>query len=211
MNYNHPINTHIDRNEYDYVVSIGNKCPTAIILRELNLYNESFPFDYVNTTPSLILKYLQDTTDFFPEKNTVSTNDRLWFGHFNINDKYEETIQTFKRRFQRLFDILNNKKKVLFVYSSEADIYNELGNRYNDNYGDLCKIKDYILNKYQYNNFKIVAIHTNKTYTDSDHIINYTIHVPEHYCSDDMRTHNGETTGEYRRVLKSLMKDIFIR
>lgn len=65
MNYNSP-HKFININDYDYIVSIGNKCPTAMLLRELNLYKESFPFDSIPTNPSLIFKYLQNLEDFFP-------------------------------------------------------------------------------------------------------------------------------------------------
>lgn len=67
MDYLKPT-THINIYDYDHVVSIGNKCRTATSLRSLNLYKQSFPFDYIPTTPSLVLKYLQNTNEFFPKK-----------------------------------------------------------------------------------------------------------------------------------------------
>ena len=206
-----PPQTHIDIREYEYIVSIGNKCPTTMLLRELNLYKESFPFDYIPTTPALILKYLQNTKDFFPEKDVVRTKDGVWFGHYNISDEYETTITTFQRRFQRLFEILHQKKKILFVYTSEADVYNEMGNRHNDNYSELCNIKEYIESKYNYDNFTIAAIHVNKNYVNTKNIINYNINVPAEYLSDDMSTHNDKTYSEYRRVLNLIMSEIFIK
>lgn len=208
MEYNRDIKR-INIKDYDYIVSLGNKCPTAIVLNDLNLYKESFPFDYIPTTPSLILKYLIDQTEFFPKKNTVRTKDDVWFGHFDLNEKYEETLETFKRRFRRLFDALKNKKRILFVYTSEADIYNEMGNRYSDNFGDLCQIADYIKAKYEYDEFKIIAIHVNKSPDDTNQIVNYTINVPDRYLSDNMETHNDETCVEYRNVLTWLLRDIF--
>jgi hypothetical protein len=205
-----PTTKFIDRNDYEYIVSIGNKCPTATSLRELNLYGESFPFDYIPTTPSLILKYLQTQEDFYPKKNTVRTADDVWFGHFNIDDKYAETMETFQRRFTRLFDILQHKKKILFVYTREADVYNEMNNRYNDNYGKLLNLVEYLIETYKYDNFKVLCIHTNKTFADTNNIINYTINVPEQYCSDDMSTHIPSTYTPYRYTLKSLLKEIFM-
>jgi hypothetical protein len=204
-----PPQTHIDIREYEYIVSIGNKCPTTMILRELNLYKESFPFDYIPTTPALILKYLQNTKDFFPEKDVVRTKDGVWFGHYNISNEYETTITTFQRRFQRLFEILHQKKKILFVYTSEADVYNEMGNRYNDNYASLNAIVDYIQTTYKYTNFKILAVHTNKSYENTENILNYTIHVPSQYLSDTMSTHVPEVWNTYRDILKELLKTIF--
>ena len=87
MNYLKPTKF-LNFNEYECIVSIGNKCPTAMILKKLNMYKESFPFDYIPTTPCLILKYLQNQIDFYPNKNVVRTNDNVWFGHFDINEKY---------------------------------------------------------------------------------------------------------------------------
>jgi hypothetical protein len=209
MNFIRP-STFIDINEYDYIVSIGNKCPTAMILRDLNIYKESFPFDYIPTTPSLILKYLDDQTDFYPKKNTILNKDKVWFGHFDINEKYEETIKTFRRRFDRLFEALRNNKKILFVYTSEADIYNEMNNRYNNNYDDLTRIISYIIDKYDYHTFTVAAIHTNKEFINTRNLINYTITVPEKYLSDDKSTHTSEIWTEYRSILKSLFKEIFL-
>lgn len=200
---------YINIDEYEYIVSIGNKCPTTMILRKLGIYNEAFPFDYIPTTPGLILKYLQNQDDFYPLKGKVRTMDGVWFGHYNIDDKYTDTIDTFKRRFVRLFDMLKNKKKILFVYTSEADVYNEMNNRYNDNYDSLLKIVTYLKDTYKYNNFKLLCIHTNKTFDDTDNIVNYTINVPIEYCSDDMSTHINSVYSIYRNVLTNFFKQIF--
>ena len=208
MNYLQP-EKFINLKEYDYIISIGNKCPTTMTLRKLNVYKESFPFDYIPTTPDLILKYLQNQNDFYPLKNEVRTHDNVWFGHFDINDKYDETIETFKRRFERLINVLKNKKKVLFVYTTEADIYNEMNNRYNDNFSQLSKIVDYIIETYKYNDFKILCIHTNKSFNDTNNIINFTIDVNDKYLSDDMSSHILETVSLYRNTLENLLKNIF--
>jgi len=206
MNYSKP--AALNLKEYEAVVSLGNKCPTAMILKELGLYGESFPFDLVPTTPRLILKYLQDPAEFYPEKSVVRTKDGVWFGHFDTDGGHAQTVETLKRRFARLIASLENKKKVLFVYSSEADIYNEMNNRYNDNYADLGKLVDYLIETYQYQNFKLLCVHVNKTFPDTPNMANYTIRVPEHYFSDDMRTHTADTTCAYRAALRDLLYEI---
>jgi hypothetical protein len=209
MNYDKPT-THIHKQEYEYVVSLGNKCPTTMILKKLNIYKESFPFDYIPTTPSLILKYLQNQDDFYPCHDTIRTSDDVWFGHFNTTDQYNTTIETFKRRFARLFHILTEKKKIVFVYTTEADIYNEMNNQRNDNYSILLQIVDYLKQTYEYTDFKLVCIHMNKTFPNTENINNYTIHVPSEYISTDMTTHIPKICVEYRRILEELCNDIFI-
>jgi len=206
-----PPHTHIDISGYDAIVSIGNKCPTAMILRELGLYRESYPFDYIPTTPALVLKYICNNTAFFPHKGVVRTTDGVWFGHFDINEGYEATIATLQRRFQRLYDALTSKKRILFVYTSEADVYNEMGNRYSDNYRDLCKLRDYIKTVYNYGAFRIVAIHTNKTFIDCANITNFTVRVQPEFLSDDMSTHIDAVRQTYRRALTELMRQIFVK
>ena len=182
-----------------------------MILRELGLYRESFPFDYIPSTPALILKYIRDNTAFFPEKGEITTADGIWFGHFDLGEEYETTIATLRRRFQRLYDALAAKKRILFVYTSEADVYNELGNRYRDNYADLCKLCDYIKTTYGYDTFRIVAIHTNKTFIDCANITNYSVRVAPMYLSDDMSTHTDPIWQQYRQILTELMKQIFVK
>jgi hypothetical protein len=209
MNYSPPTQI-LNQNDYEYIVSIGNKCPTAMILRELKIYKESFPFDYIPTTPELILKYMKNQNDFYPKKNVVRTNDNVWFGHFDVNEKYNETIDMFKRRFERLFHILKNKKKILFVYTSEADIYNEMNNMYNDNYKYLNQLVRYIIETYNYDDFKLLCVHLNKTFEDTKNIVNYTINVPDKYLSDDSSTHTVDTIFQYRKTLKNLLKEVFL-
>jgi hypothetical protein len=63
-----------------------------MILRELNIYKESFPFDYIPTTPKLILKYLKNKNDFFPEQNTIINKDGVWFGHFDFINNAKRTF-----------------------------------------------------------------------------------------------------------------------
>lgn len=180
-----------------------------MVLRELNIYKESFPFDSVPTTPKLIRKYIQDSTEFFPQKNIVRNNDGVWFGHFDINEHYETTVETFKRRFQRLLSALQEKKRILFCYTSEADIYNEMGNRYNDNMRELQKLRDYIIETYNYDNFTILAIHMNKTYEDCKIIANYRINVPQRFLSDDGTSMTPRTMRRYRESLKKMFQLIF--
>jgi hypothetical protein len=204
------IHTHIDSSKYDAIVSIGNKCPTAMILRELGIYRESFPFDYVPTTPKLILKYLKDPFLFYPAKGELVTADGVWFGHYDICQDYYNTVEMFKRRFDRLFSLLSSKKKILFVYTAEADIYNELGNRYADNYQDLKDICKYIEEFYKYTDFTLVAIHTNKYLESDDMIVNYTISVDDQFLSNNKETNIPEVFLLYRDVLKSLLIKIFL-
>jgi len=208
MNHSN-VDSTINKSNYDAIVSIGNKCPTAMFLSSNGIYGRSFPFDYIPTTPGLILKYLKDQGEFYPRKDHLKNDDGVWFGHFNLSSEYDITIQAFNERFEALFDLLRNKKKILFVYTSEADIYNEFGCRYNDNYSDILKLRDYIIEKYEYTDFLILAIHTNKIFENQANIVNYTINVDQIYLSDNGETHLPHIFNPYRNVMSNLFKKIF--
>ena len=70
MNHSH-IDTIINPGDFAAIVSLGNKCPTAMLLSSIGIYNNSFPFDWIPSTPELILKYMKDQTDFYPRRDHV--------------------------------------------------------------------------------------------------------------------------------------------
>lgn len=198
---------HIDTADYDVVVSLGNKCTTTTVLRKLGIYKESFPFDAITSTPHLILKYLQNQEDFLPNAPATPSPDGLVFFHFNLNEP--TTRETFQRRFNRLFDALANQKRVLFCYTSQADVWNELNSRYTDNYAALVNLQDYL--KYTYPNtpFTILSIHTNKTYQDTGHIVNYTLNFPTQYIANTAATMTPDICKLYNDAVEALMRKIF--
>lgn len=85
-----------------------------------------------------------------------------------------------------------------------------MGNRYNDNYGDLIELQDYIKNTYKYDNFTIIAIHVNKIYPNTSNIINFNTLVDNRYLSDNGETHTPEVYNKYRKILSSLLKLILV-
>lgn len=208
MNHSH-IDKTLDDKDYAAVVSIGNKCPTAMILSSMYFYTQSFPFDYIPSTPELILKYMKDQTEFYPERDTVLNKDGVWFGHYEFIEHYDKTMEEFKKRFDLLFRLLKEKKPILFVYTTEADIYNEFGCRYKDNYKGLKALRDYLIQTYNYTDFKILAIHTNKIYDSEPNFIHYTINVDQKFMSDNGETHVKEIFTPYRYTLQSIMLKIF--
>ena len=200
----------INRESYPHIISIGNKCVSSIMLRQLKMYKESYPFDYVPTQPHLITKYLKDNfQSFLPDEKNIRNADNVWFGHFPFAQQYAQTVDTFQRRIKRLYSVLQSTEKILFVYTTEADVYNEMNSRYNNNYNDLIILRDYIKSNYN-TSFDILAIHTNKTFNDIDNIINFTINVDDRHLSENMETHIPTTFGPYRSVVREAFKKIII-
>lgn len=192
---------------YDHVVSIGNKCATTIALRALGVYGPAFPFDYIPTTPALVLKYILDPTDFLPERGSVYNADGVWFGHFDVGEGHAGTVAKFKRRFERLYCALRGTGRVLFVYTSEADVYNEMGNRHRDNHAGLQRLMDHVRATYSAE-CKLVCAHTNRSFDDTDDTAHGTIHVSCELLSDDMSTHTEPVVSAYRAALLRMFAEI---
>jgi hypothetical protein len=106
---------------------------------------------------------------------------------------------------------LKEKNPILFVYTTEADVYNEFGCRYKDNYKDLKAFRDYLIQTYDYTDFRILAIHTNKIYDTEPNFIHYTINVDQKFMSDNEETHTPEIFMPYRYTLQAMMLKIFGR
>ena len=215
MNFN-KVEKKIKSSDYRYIISLGNKCGTSMVLKRLKKRPRSYPFDYIPTNPELIKKYLIDDSEMFPEYGTDRNQDNVWFGHWPLepNEAYEKTKEIFVRRMDRFKDTLKSKESILFVYTSEADISNEMFSRDRDNFADLIKLRDFFIDEYSNDNFHMIAVHINKIYQDVEKITNYTINVESKYLSDF--PHGKENTrrdvkigGYYRRQLKWLLAEVF--
>lgn len=210
------IDKKINPRDYQHIVSLGNKCGTSMVLRRLRMRPKSYPFDYIPTNPELIKKYLEDDSNMFPEYGKDRNNDYVWFGHWELEPEpeYENTKETFNRRMKRFKDLLKSNESILFVYTSEADISNEMFSRDRDNFPDLIRLRDFFESEYGNDNFHIVAVHINKKYEDVSKITNFTINVEDRYLSDF--PHGKASTrrdtrigGYYRRQLKWLLRKVF--
>lgn len=135
----------------DYnIIPIGDHCIISIILSELNLRKQSYPFDWVtkidhvydtniiyniqiinelklsDNVDDIIKKYIGDA--FVNEKtNRINTINTIWFPHDteNITDIFEK----YKRRFIRLKLHLNNKNIFILVtrhYYIEENIFKNI-------------------------------------------------------------------------------------
>lgn len=132
----------------DYnIIPIGDHCAISIILKELNLRKQSYPFDWVskleqvhatniiyniqlinelNSTDNvndIVDKYIGNA--FNNEK--TNSNNNIWFPHDNEN--ITDIFEKYKRRFIRLK--LDLTKKNIFIlitrhYYIEKDIFQKI-------------------------------------------------------------------------------------
>lgn len=216
MNFQDPT-FHIDPTTYTHIISIGNKCISRMALDELKLSKWSFPFDFIPTSPELILKYLQDFTDFLPEHPGKDRNkDAVWFGHFDLSPQgRSDLLDKFKRRFDRFRTVFSTGGRVLLLYTSEADVYNEMMSRVNQgiNYIFIKELVRYLQRTFPTSNFDVLCIHTNDErpheQVGKTMIYNATIYVAPQHLSLNMETHVSSTIDPYRKTTTHLLRLIF--
>ena len=136
----------------DYnIIPIGDHCVTSMILTELNIRKQSYPFDWVTKTDhvydtniiyniqiisdlktsdnvdNIVQKYIGDAFDNNKTNNKTNSINNIWFPHDteNITDIFEK----YKRRFIRLKLDLNKKNMFILVtrhYYIEKDIFQKI-------------------------------------------------------------------------------------
>ena len=132
----------------DYnIIPLGDHCAISIILKELNLRKQSYPFDWVtniehlydtniiynikiigelklsNNIDDIVKKYIGDAFD----NNKINSINNIWFPHDseNITDNFEK----YKRRFIRLKEDLNKKNMYILLtrhYYIEKSIFEKI-------------------------------------------------------------------------------------
>jgi len=113
---------------YSYI-SFGSRCNSAIILRNLlKLQIESLPFDWVqmninsmedimklyNESDKIEAFYSYYFTNSFNKTEKKYINDGSWFPHDDFNN-INDVVQKYTRRTYRLFNIIKNNNKKIFL------------------------------------------------------------------------------------------------
>jgi hypothetical protein len=222
----------IEKNKIDNFISLGSNCCNGIALRNLELIKESLPFDSIVSSPSIIYDCLVNNFDKFlifdntfnnidtsiinlfnmtyPDLSNYTNNYGIYFNHYN-NLYISTLIETFNRRINRLYKILENSKKIIFFYSTELCIYSkEIRDLQDKNYEYLIKIKDLLKIKYSNLNFTIINFSLNKIYENQENIVNINIEYDINKMSDNMETHIGPIYDEYRNIIKEKIEKLII-
>lgn len=179
-------------NSIKYICSLGNRCHTAFMLKELKMKKASFPFDWIFSNLPMILHCLEDDFSTLLNKKYYTITDPTYykqrhsyyeinineytFNHHNpLNDKDHDYFKRCCKRFKNLLATTELKMFVImFLNYNKIDekfindicIFNEVFGKYTSNYGLLCII--HYVAEYKYYNFiKINNIHFLEIYTPS--------------------------------------------
>ena len=197
--------------KYDTYVPIGNKCISATALEKLGLRKESFPLDWIMIgMPTVLHLFTNHFNEFYPLNNAEGDyinhdfKEYLGFEHFADKTHAENHI-TFQRRVQKLYDILESNKSVLFVYTTESFLYHKwLRDQEPEHYQALLDLDHFLSSNYSQLKYRILAIHTNTVHENSGNIVNITFNYP--HVSDNGETHREPFLSEYRASVTKLIK-----
>lgn len=106
------------------LISLGQNCNSAWYIKQVNLKKASYPFDWIFSSPQIIIDCIDDQFHKFLDKEHIfSTNKGKSAGHnlyhnslFNHRDALtEDNFQYYKRCTNRFLSILNSQKPVVFI------------------------------------------------------------------------------------------------
>jgi Putative papain-like cysteine peptidase (DUF1796). len=163
-------------------ISLGSSCVPAMLMQELNIKNETLPFDWVSHNLKIIIDCL--ITDFVhfnkmgDPKHIIDVNEDVrefnkldcpnfskdYINHYNtlfVHDTHlspEQFQSQLQRRVSRFLEILQSDEKIVFIYTNEPGtsqlIYYENQQNY---YHDLITIQNILITKFRKTNFVIIG------------------------------------------------------
>jgi hypothetical protein len=191
-------------NEY---ISIGNKCISTIALKSLGLRKRSFPLDWTMSDVSLTLHLLKNNFKGWYPENVIIDGEGMYRNEYGISFEHymkkphKDIYETMLRRINRLYEVLNGKEPICFIYTTEANLF-EIDYRVKEDlhYSSLINMIDFFKENYPNFPFHILAVHTNTTHINADNITNVTINTPISWISDHSESHD-KVVGTYRNIV----------
>lgn len=178
---NNPNQIIIKKDEF-VAIPFGHRCTSALACKYANIRNFSLPFDWtIPLFPKKIQKVLENNFDnFIPDvhKNIFRNKYDIGLAHFNEN--IDEGIEEYKRRINRFNNIINQPKKIYFVYINEDYFYNADYRKesFNDNiFNEMLELENFLKTKYVNIDYNILYFDfKHHTIPKNSNIINIVLH-----------------------------------
>lgn len=202
-------NNFVIENDY-FIIPFGHRCTSAIACNYAGIRKFSLPFDWTSPLfPNKIQKVLENNfDDFIPDVHNDIFENKYGFTLVHFNKNIDVGIEEYKKRIDRFIDLINQPKKMYFVYINEDYLYNEgfREDKFNDNiFNEMLELEKFIKNKYinidytiLYFNFKHHNIPTNSN------IINIVLHTTNLYNAEDSSPY-----GELRVYCGKILAELF--
>lgn len=200
-------NKFVIKNDYD-IIPFGHRCSSALACKYANIRKFSLPFDWNRTLfPNKIVKVLEnDFNDFIPDVHNGIFHNKygITLAHFNPN--INNGVEEYKRRIDRFIDIINQPKKIYFVYINEDYLYDNSyrDNEFNDNiFNEMLELEKFITNKYINIDYNILYFNfKHHNIPNNSNIINIVLHTTNLYDTyinapfEDLRNYCGKILSE---------------
>jgi hypothetical protein len=171
-------------NEYDYIIPIGSNCRIGMSLRDLEKKNITYPIDWtLNTIKSVNKLFGNRFKNFFNNTHCVEKSIMLSHGmhyyvyneFYKLNITHETKITNddkYIRRINRLMEILDSNKRVLFIRNIMDNIIHDELHKFHlleevdKGDDDISLIKEFnniIKNKYNVNHDILLLYYNDDT------------------------------------------------
>lgn len=121
----HPNNIIINNTEDYYIIPFGHNCSSALAIKFASLRKFSLPFDWtVPLFPKKIKNVLENNfKDFIPDIHNNKFTNKYDFRLAHFNKNIDEGIKQYERRIERFKKIIQEDKKMYFVFVNEDYIF----------------------------------------------------------------------------------------
>jgi hypothetical protein len=187
------------------IVPIGIDCGVAEVLKKYELRKFALPFDWVVTYRGIKHILENDFEEYIPNKVVYEENKNITiFNKYDvkfIHDKLnKDDIDKYKRRIERLKNILNNDTEEV-VFIKKGHTYHHHG-EYNfiDDVQDVIELNNYLKNKYKTLKYKIIIVLLcNQCYKGFNDILDERIKIIKRPIVNimDNLLHNKIMSGKY--------------
>ena len=205
----------INNNNF-YAIPFGHRCSSALACRFANIRKFALPFDWTYLSfPKKIQKVLENNfTNFIPDvKNNIFINE-YGFELAHFNSDIEVGIDQYERRIERFKTIMNESKKLYFIYINEDYLFdkNFRDDIFNDNiFNEMLELESYLKIKYKDIDYNILYF----DFRDHDipydsNIINISLYAENYYDNphdsnyDLFRIYCGEILSELFKTPKTI-------
>jgi len=203
---NNPNNVEI-KNDY-IAIPFGHRCSSALACKYANIRNFSLPFDWTNPLfPNKIQKVLENNfIDFIPDVHNGIFHNKYGFGLVHFNPNINNGVEEYKRRINRFIDIINQPKKIYFVYINEDYLYDKSyrQDEFNLNiFNEMLELEKFMKDKYINIDYNILYFNfKHHNIPKNSNIMNIVLHTTNLYDAsiyapyEDLRNYCGKILKE---------------
>lgn len=182
-------NDFVIENENYNVIPFGHRCTSALACKYANMRKYSLPFDWtIPLFPGKTQKILHSNfAEFIPDvhNNIFKNMYGVELAHFNENKT--DGINEYKRRIERFNSVINEPKKIYFIYINDDYLYDNKYRTINFNdriFNEMLNLEKFLRTKYTNINYNILYFNFKKDdIPQNSNIINIVLSTDTFYNS----------------------------